>query len=303
VTAGAHSRSWSGLIIAILGGDAREREIARLAASTGAQVRGYGFPWPPEGIPGVDPAPDPAAALAGAHVALFPVPGMADGALFAPAVSGPIVPGPDLLGLMAPRATIILGRADDRLRRAAAQTGVSLREYEDDQELMLLRAPAVVEGVLGAAIEATDVTIHGAAVAVVGYGNIGSFLALTLVRLGGRVRVAARNPVQRAHAEAVGAEAFPLEALPALAPELDMLFSTVPERVVGPEVLRPLKSGALIVDIAAPPGGVDLDLARALGHEAIWARGMGARAPVTVGRSQWKGIEARIEDFLAERGY
>jgi dipicolinate synthase subunit A len=302
VSAGAASRSWSGLIIAMLGGDAREREIARLAASTGAQIRGYGFPWPPEGIPGVDPAPDPAAALAGAHVALFPVPGMADGALFAPAASGPIVPSPDLLGLMAPGATIVLGRADDRLRRAASQAGVSLREYEDDQELMLLRAPAVVEGVLGAAIGATDVTIHGALMAVVGYGSIGSLLALTLVRLGGRVRVVARNPVQRAHAKAVGAEALPLEALPALAPELDMLFSTVPERVVGPEVLHSLKSGALIVDIAAPPGGVDLDLARALGHEAIWARGMGARAPVTVGRSQWKGIEARIEDFLDERG-
>jgi dipicolinate synthase subunit A len=286
----------------MLGGDAREREIARLAASTGAQVRGYGFPWPSEGIPGVDQAPDPGAALAGAHVALFPVPGMADGALFAPAASGPIVPSPDLLRLMAPGATIILGRADDRLRRAAEQAGVSLREYEDDQELMLLRAPAVVEGVLGAAIGATDVTIHSADIAVVGYGNIGSLLALTLVRLGGRVRVVARNPVQRAHAEAVGAEPLPLEALPALAPELDMLFSTVPEQVVGPEVLRSLKSGALIVDIAAPPGGVDLDLARALGHEAIWARGMGARAPVTVGRSQWKGIEARIGDFLDERG-
>jgi dipicolinate synthase subunit A len=55
------------------------------------------------------------------------------------------------------------------------------------------------------------------------------------------------------------------------------------------------------VDIAAPPGGVDLDLARSLGHRAWWARGMGRRAPVTVGRSQWTGIARRISEHFERR--
>jgi len=30
----------------------------------------------------------------------------------------------------------------------------------------------------------------------------------------------------------------------------------------------------------------------------VWARGMGTRAPITVGRSQWSGIRPRIEKIL-----
>ena len=40
--------------IAVVGGDERECEIARLAATTGARVRAYGFPWPEAGITGVE---------------------------------------------------------------------------------------------------------------------------------------------------------------------------------------------------------------------------------------------------------
>jgi hypothetical protein len=41
--------------------------------------------------------------------------------------------------------------------------------------------------------------------------------------------------------------------------------------------------------------------ARALGHAAIWARGLGSRAPVTVGASQWHGLRRRIEQIEASR--
>jgi dipicolinate synthase subunit A len=298
VTEEAAASDWSHLVIAILGGDEREQEIARRAAATGAEVRAHGFPWPPEGISGVTQTADAASAMRGAHVALFPVPGIDEaGALFAPHSSKPIVPDRELLARMAPGGRIILGRASDQLRAAAEEANVTLIEYEDDQELMLLRGPAVVEGALKLAIEATDITINGAVIAVVGYGNIGSLLALALAGLGGDVHVAARNPVQRAHASAVGIPALRLEELVALAPTVDMLFSTVPARVVTDDLLRALKRGSLVMDLAAPPGGVDLDLARDLGHTAIWARGLGSRAPVTVGRSQWEGIAARIRAF------
>src|SRR5207237_5168595 len=84
---------WSKLSIGMLGGDRREQEIARRAAATGADVRASGFPWPVDGIPGVQHLVDPAAVLEGARFALFPIPGIAaSGALFAPAASAPIIP-------------------------------------------------------------------------------------------------------------------------------------------------------------------------------------------------------------------
>lgn len=289
----------SGVTIAVVGGDAREQEIARLALSSGAAVRCYGFPWPSDGIAGLSLAGSVAEAMRGADVALFPIPGIAaDGSLYAPDSPVPIVPDVTLLGALAPGAVIVLGRADAGLRAAAAATAVTLSEYEDDTELMLLRGPAIVEGVLALAIGSTEVTIHAAAVGVIGFGNIGGLLASALRALGARVHVFARNPAQRAAAYAAGCAAHPLDELPGIAPRLSMLFSTVPAPVAGEAVLSALPPGTLVMDIAAPPGGVDLAAARALGHRAIWARGMGRRAPVTVGRSQWSGITRRITEHL-----
>ena len=293
---------WDGMRIAVVAGDEREREIARLAAATGATVTAYGFPWPDGGIDGVNLAASAAEALDGARYALFPIPGITpDGALFAPAAPAPIVPDAELLAGMEAGAWIILGMADDGLRAAAAAHGIGLSEYEDDRQLMLERGPAIVEGALRAAVEHTDVTIHAAQVAVVGHGTIGGLLARTLRAVGAHVTVVARNPVQRAEAHANGLGAAPLEMLPRLAGAMQMVFSTVPARVVDAEVLRALPRGALVMDLAAPPGGVDLKAARQLGHRAVWARGLGRRAPVTVGASQWGGVRRRIEAIEGQR--
>jgi dipicolinate synthase subunit A len=292
---------WEDVRLAVVGGDEREQEISRLAAATGADVRAFGFPWPEGGIAGVTLAPSPGAALEGARFALFPIPGIAlEGSLFAPAAPAPIVPDERLLSSLAPNAHIVLGAADDRLRAAARRLGIGLHEYEHDRELMLLRGPAIVEGALARAIEVTDVTLHASHGGVVGHGTIGALLARTLYALGARVHVFARNPVQRAAAYAAGAEAHPLEELPERASALALLFSTVPARVVDRNVLERLPCGALVMDLAAPPGGVDLDAAQELGLRAVWARGLGRRAPVTVGRSQWEGIRKRIEAIEEE---
>jgi dipicolinate synthase subunit A len=80
-----------------------------------------------------------------------------------------------------------------------------------------------------------------------------------------------------------------------------MVFSTVPAQVVGRDLLERLPRGSLVLDIAPPPDHADLDLAAELGHRAVWARGLGRRAPVTVGRSQWMGLRRYIEEIERER--
>ena len=288
--------SLAGIRVAVVGGDEREQEIARLAAAEGADVTAYGFPWPDGGVAGVALAAGAAEAMSGARYALFPIPGIAaDGSLFAPAAPERIIPDEPLLSELAPGAHVILGAADGQLLAAAAATGVMLHEYEHDEELMLERGPAIVEGALQQAIANTRVTIHASRVAVVGYGTIGGILARTLVLLGAHVTVVARNPAQRAAARAAGAEAVPLDELSSVAARSAMIFSTVPAAVVGRDALAAVARGSLVMDLAAPPGGVDLDAARELGLVAVWARGLGRRAPITVGASQWAGISRRIQ--------
>jgi dipicolinate synthase subunit A len=297
----ASAVDWSKLVIGMLGGDKREQEIARLAAATGAEVRAHGFPWPEPGITGVHNLSDPAAVLKGARFALFPIPGIsASGALFAPAAPEPIVPDRSMLGGMSARAHIILGWADAKLKAHAEALSIKLHEYEWDRSLMLQRTPAIIEGLFKIVIDNTAITIHNSTACVVGQGTIGAVLARYLVALGAHTHVAARNAEQRAAAYVAGATPHLLEELPALAPSLDLVFSTVPSRVIGEDMLSRLPKSALVVDLAAPPGGVDFDAAKRLGLSAVWGRGLGSRAPVTVGASQWGGIRQRIEAILRQ---
>lgn len=293
---------WGRLSIAIVGGDEREQEIARLSALTGAAVRAHGFPWPDSGIEGVTQTGTAAEAMRDAHYALLPIPRGVDGALYALQAPEPIRIEEDLFTPLRPGAHVICGRITPALADASKNLPLTMHEYDPDPELMRLRAAAVVEGVLQTAIANTDVTIHGAAVAVVGFGNIGSVLTRRLLALGADVHVAARNPIQRAAAAADGARSLPLEELPQLASQLSMIFSTVPARVVDRSVLERLPRGSLVLDIVPPPDRSDLELAASLGHRAVWARGLGRRAPITVGGSQWFGIRRMIEEIESAKG-
>src|SRR5690348_8183445 len=105
----APTRHWRDLTIAIVGGDAREAEIARLAAETGAAVRAFGFPWPEGGILGVTHAASAPAATAGADIALLPIAGIKDGCLYAPSPGTPIRIDAALLAGMAAGGHIVCG--------------------------------------------------------------------------------------------------------------------------------------------------------------------------------------------------
>ncbi len=287
---------FSAFRISVVGGDEREQEIARLAVKSGAQVRAFGFPWPDAGIDGVELVRSAEDAFRNANIVLMPIPlPQPDGRLFA---TESIVPRKALLSLMSKNSHIITGVSDEGMRAAARSLGIGIHEYEHDQELMLLRGPAIVEGALKVVIENTQITIHSASIGIVGHGNIGSLLARTLIALAARVTVAARNPVQRATAYAAGAATIELEELPQAAADFDMLLSTVPAPVVTAKVIDRLPPKALVMDLSAPPGGVDLDYARQSGRAAVWARALGRRAPVTVGASQWSGIHKIIKGII-----
>ncbi len=291
-----------GKVIAVIGGDEREQEIARLAAGAGASTKAFGFPFPKGGIAGVELCSDALEAARGAHYLLLPIPGMGTaGEIYAPSCPVPILPDRRLLSVLSSGATIFLGTPNGAIQSLASELGLELVPYESDRELMLLRAPAIVEGAIRAAIENTDVTIHGSQVAVIGHGTIGRVLARTLVQLGAHVTVFARDPVQRADASVSGCRALGLGELGASLSGMAMVISTVPVQIVSREHLANLIPPALVMDLAAPPGGVDLDAAREMGHRAVWARGLGRRAPVTVGASQWHGIAKRIAKREAQR--
>jgi dipicolinate synthase subunit A len=290
---------WNGLVVAFIGGDRREAELATIARGEGAEVRIFGAP---EIAGGVTPSASLHEALDGADVAVMPVPLNApDGSLYAPFASEAIRIDEAALGKMNDGAHVIIGRADDPLRKAASQAGVTVHEYEGDTDLMLLRAPAIAEGAIRVAIERSPVTIHHTDIGVLGFGRIASTLARSLIALNARVHVFARRVEVRAAADALGATPHSFEEIPDVFGRLPIVYSVVPALVLNEDRLRHLPDGALVVDLAAPPGSVDLDAAARLGLDGFWARGLGASAPRTVARSQWIGVDRIVRATRGDR--
>ena len=134
-------------------------------------------------------------------------------------------------------------------------------------------------------MEELPVTIHGCRALVIGFGRLGKALAPRLRGLGAKAWTAARSPHQRALAESMGLEAESLRALPEWLCAFDLVVNTVPAPVLGAAELSALKEGAVVIDLASRPGGVDFAAAEKLGVKAIHALSLpGKEAPVTAGR-------------------
>ena len=292
-----------GRVGAVLGGDGREVEIVRQLVACGASVRTCGLPPGGAEAAGTPACATVAEAVQGAEIVICPIPLPAvDGSLYAPAAQSKLIVDAESLKGMQPGGLVITGRVSPQMKDAASALGLRIREYEHEADLMLLRAPAIAEGAIKVAIEHTDVTLHRNPCMVVGFGKIGPILARTLLGLGARVTVAARNPVQLAEAWAMGCETVHIRDLRERTSGMVVIFNTVPALLFTQEVLHRLGGETLLIDLSAPPGGVDVASADRLGLRAIRARGLGGRAPRTVGQSQWVGISRILAVELAAAG-
>jgi len=284
-------------VIAILGGDGRELECARQAKSQGAEVRICGLSQNDRSD--IQLCHSVAEAVQGADIVICPVPlPQEDGSIYAPQSEAKLIVDDQSLANMAPSGILITGVASSQMKKAVEKFNLKLREYEQDEELMILRAPAIAEGAIKIAIEHTEVTLHENLCLIVGFGKIGPALAHSLLGLGAQVTVAARNAVQRARAWEMGCTAISLEQLLVPTQNATVIFNIASAPLLDQNFLKRVNSQVILIDLAAPPGGIDFKAAKDLNLTAIWGRGLGGRAPQTVGQVQWIGIERILSEIL-----
>jgi dipicolinate synthase subunit A len=285
------ARPLAGLPVAVVGGDQREIEIVRLMLAEGLEVRAIGLPPGAAGVLGRRQAGSVAEAVNGAGAIVCPIPGLGvDDSIYAPQWPKKLYVTPQDLAVCARPGAVVMGTASPSFKAMVGTAGLALHEYETDDELMILRSRAIAEGAVRIAIERTDVTLHRTKIYLLGFGRVSVTLCEVLLGLGADLTVVARNPAQLARAWEMGAEPLHIQDLPESISEARVIFNTIPVRVLDEPLLARTAQDALIIDLSAPPGGVDHERASALGRNAVWARGLGSRAPVSVGQSQWKGI-------------
>lgn len=286
-----------GVTAAVIGGDGREVEYVRGLLADSAEVRACGCLPEAEEILGRSQEQTMEEALDGVDVALHSVVYITpEGYIYTPGWDEEIHQSE--FRHLPEGSSLIIGTSTDEIDQIADEEGFTVVEYGDDDELMLLRAPTIVEGALEIAIRETDVSIHDTPTAVLGFGRMGFSVTRTVVQLGAETSVVARDRSQLARAREIGATPVHLDDLEETLADKRIVFNTIPVEILSRDVLEGMREDCVIVDLASVPGGTDFDAAEELGINATLARGLGGRAPETAGRLQYRGIRQMIIDEL-----
>ncbi|MEW6106328.1 MAG: dipicolinate synthase subunit DpsA [Bacillota bacterium] len=289
-----------GLVIAVLGGDWREIEVIKRFLAEGARVKVVGYPDLPE-LAGAERETSVFEALRGVDAVVVGMGGLDVGGkvrTLDPDVT--IALSEEVLEVIPPRAPLFVGAARPRLKEFAARHGVTLVEVTEDDEVAIRNSIPTAEGAVQIAMEELPVTIHSCRAVVVGFGRVGITLARVLLALGARTTVAARNLAQLARAGEMGASTVHLSSLAQATSDADVVFNTVPAIVLTEEVLKGMKPGALIIDLASQPGGTDFQAAARYGIRTVHALGLpGKVAPRTAGAILAEALPQMIRRELA----
>lgn len=284
--------------IVFIGGDKRELTVMEAMLAAGHSVEAYAFP-PAALPPGARDCPDPQAALAQADACVLPLPPLREDALlhhlgadelhledglFAQAPAGLVV----LTGIATPYLQCIAPRA----------VVVGLLDSEDLAQPL---AEATAEGALAEAIRLSEGMLWGQQALVIGYGRIGRALAWRLEGLGMQVVVLNRGAARAEEARELGMQVGDWSQLTAIAAQSAFIFNTAPGLVLGRSQLQWLRRDALIVDLAATPGGVDFAAAAELGLRAVLAGGLPGRySPRFAGQVMAAVYQRRLELLWGE---
>lgn len=158
-----------------------------------------------------------------------------------------------------------------------------LSDYYAREDFVLSNAYVTAEGAVKIALEKFEGTINGAKVLVCGFGRIGKALTKVLSGFSPRLTVSARKSEDLTAIRLLGARAVRTDMLYKEKP-FDIIISTVPALVFGPELLAKIASDAVVIDLASLPGSVDFEAARRLQTDTVHALSLpGKSSPKTAG--------------------
>ncbi|MBE5800186.1 MAG: hypothetical protein E7321_09610 [Clostridiales bacterium] len=164
------------------------------------------------------------------------------------------------------------------------------------QDEVFLRANArlTAEGAIHRAMERPGRALLGDTVLITGFGRIAQELAVRLVAMGSFVIVCARNEQQMRRAHEIGAHPVPLGQAASACRQADVIMNTVPAHVLGKNELDKIRQDALVVELASPPYGMNVELARHMGLSVLIEGGLPGRyAPMNAGAALFDVIERK----------
>ena len=183
-----------------------------------------------------------------------------------------------------PKQIVLAGKVDDSFSLLLKEKGIRFYDYFDCEEFSVKNAVPTAEGAIEIALRELPVTLNGSGCLVTGFGRISKILSSLLKGFGAHVTVSARRHSDIAWISATGYDAIYINDLSEHIHKYNVIFNTVPHKILNKELLKKVNKNCLIIDLASKPGGVDFEAAQELGINIIWALSLpGKVAPLTAG--------------------
>ncbi len=261
----------------IIGGDKRQLFCARSMADDGYGVFLTGFDNS-EDMLGLKNC-DISTVINNSDAFILPLPVSKDGrTVFSPFSENPLETN-DLIRVIGNEKPVFCG-INGALDNDALSS-LRLFRYSSREEFAVANALPTAEGAIEIAMREYDGTVSGSSCIVIGYGKIGRVLSVMLRSIGANVTVAARKHRDREFIKALGMTPSSVENMYG---KYDLIFNTVPAEVLDSHTLARIASGAIVIDLASLPGGVDDNAAKRMSIRVIHALSLpGKAAPKTAG--------------------
>ena len=173
-----------------------------------------------------------------------------------------------------------------------------------DEALLRVNAQLTAEGAIARAMERPGRALLGCTCVVTGFGRIGQALVRRLTSLGAFVIVCARNEAQMRRAHEMGAHPLPLERIAQACAQADVIFNTVPARILHEAALARIGEETLLIELASPPYGADPETAKRLNVRMVLAGGLPGRyAPMDAGAALFEALQQRVMEQDGEGGH
>ncbi len=286
------------LDFAIVGGDSRHARLATLLSDDGHRVFVYALENA-ELSDKVIRESGLATLSKGVDCVILPIPSKNEKGLLNTPLSGSEYEISSLFSLFPTGQTVIGGKITNDMFEFAARCGIRLFDCLEREDFTVMNALPTAEGAIGVAMQMQNTTLNGAKALVLGFGHIGKLLAAKLHGLGIKVTASARKSGDLAWISAYGYDDINTRDIHEKLSEFDIIFNTIPAKILDREVLRRAKKNALIIDLASRPGGVDFDAAKEFSLRTVHALSLpGKVAPVTAAES----LRATVYNILDEWG-
>lgn len=281
----------------VIGGDLRNVKLAEAIFSDGNQVNIFGFKN--AGFESIlSENEDLQEAIDDSEIIIGPLPCSNDNETLNAPFHPEKIHMNEVFKTMKKNQLFIAGKVSENIVQLAKAYNVYSIDILEREEMAVLNAIPTAEGAIQIAMEELPITLHGCKALILGYGRLGKTLSKMLAGIGAEVYVEARKYSDIAWIKAYGYKPVYINDLKKIISSMDIIFNTIPTKILDSEMLERVGKETLILDLASKPGGVDFERAKAYGIKVIWALSLpGKVAPVTAAAYMKQTINNIIEEL------